>query len=193
MSHLKKSYVKRTHIRNILSVYHGADKTTGTWYWQARTICERLANDAGVAVETVVGVMAALSPGATWDRNVIETRALITGENISFTTYPKMVVKARKILAADVADIEGLLAPRPNKSGFKILRFYRHICQPWRPDIAVIDRHAVAICLGRMADKAEQKLTRWMYTNYELAYQVAAKRAGVAVSEMQAITWCAWR
>jgi hypothetical protein len=148
----------------------------------------------------VAAVLAALSPGTFWNRNKNETTALLeewrgerTPGTYPYTTYPANVKKARGILRATGRDCYlDLVKPRP-ASGWKIGSFYRNIVDPTDPDPVTIDRHAIAVCLGHAPTDGEQQLTGYRYRCLAAAYRKVATERGMVPSEVQAITWSAYR
>jgi hypothetical protein len=170
------------------------------WYARANLFCKELGIRFETSAARVAAVLAALSPGTSWDRNKIETRALLeewrgqrTPGTFPYTTYPANVKKARRILrASDRPCFLDLVKPRP-ASGWKIGSFYRNIVDPVDPDPVTIDRHAIAICLGHPPDEGEQQLTGYRYRCYAAAYRRVAAERGMVPSEVQAITWAAYR
>jgi hypothetical protein len=83
-------------------------------------------------------------------------------------------------------------AARPD-SGFKIGAFYANIVNPRNAEPVTVDRHAIAICLGHPPDEGEQQLTGYRYRCYAAAYRLVAEERGMVPSEVQAITWAAYR
>lgn len=170
------------------------------WYPRANEICATLAKDFGTSVVRVAAVLATLSPGTSWDRNKIETRALLeewrgqrTPGTFPYTTYPANVKKARGILQAPDRDCYmDLVKPRKD-SGFKIGAFYANISDPRDMGPVTIDRHAIAICIGHAPDAGEQQLTGYRYRCYAAAYRKVAAELNMVPSEVQAITWAAYR
>ncbi len=170
------------------------------WYGRARTFCAALAERFETSPERVAAIMAAMSPGTSWDRNKIETRAMLeewrgerTPGTFPYTTYPANVKKARRILSGAERDCY-LDTVKPRKdSGFKIGSFYRNIVDPSDGDAVTIDRHAIAVCLGHAPDDGEQQLTGYRYRCYAAAYRKVAAERGMVPSEVQAITWAAYR
>jgi hypothetical protein len=136
-----------------------------------------------------------MSPGTTWERNKAETRGLIRGTPMLFTTYPANVRKAERILAfdGDLPRIPELVAPHWPQSGHKILSFFDNIVRPRESRAVTIDRHAVAICLNRQPSTRELGLTWKAYRDYSRAYEIVANEFRVKPHEVQAVTWCEWR
>lgn len=96
-------------------------------------------------------------------------------------------VKATRILAGET--------PLDVLGGDKVRAFYATILDPHGYDVPVIDRHAFDIAVGRVTDeKARATLSRkGEYARFGEVYIDAARSVGVSSSQMQAITWVAWR
>jgi len=56
-----------------------------------------------------------------------------------------------------------------------------------------IDRHAIAIALGRTAKDNELQLTPKQYDWFQDCYRYLADRLGIRPSLLQSITWEIWR
>jgi len=67
--------------RNVRGCWRRADKANRidarSWYPDAHELCLSLDNARGLSIETVAGVVAAISPGLRWESNVDYSRALI--------------------------------------------------------------------------------------------------------------------
>jgi hypothetical protein len=166
------------------------------WYWRARTYCENLAHKYNTTVETVAGILAALSPGCPYERNMKDAEATVATwcgmvgnfDGHKCATYRRNVAKA--IAICEGAHVEYTLAPKPRRSGMKCLAFYRAIMEPWRADSVVVDRHALALAHGRKYTKG---VTYRRYQDFARSYKIAAYKVKVGVNELQAATWCHWR
>ena len=199
MAH-KKPKLGRGWTRNIRAWLDKGLDADRAWYRQARQYCAGLAKRHGTDTARVVAVMAALSPGTSWDRNKIETAALLEewrGERAAgtfpYTTYPANVKKARRILRLTERECY-LDAVKPHAtSGNKIGNFYRNILGPNDPEPVTIDRHAIAICLGHPPTEKEQSISSYRYRCFAAAYQKVAAERGMVPNEVQAITWSAYR
>jgi hypothetical protein len=77
--------------------------------------------------------------------------------------------------------------------GRKVRSFYRNIVG--HTGHVTVDRHAVAIVAGRPLTDREGKVLERIgpYTYVAGAYRAAARRLGVAPTELQAVTWLVWR
>jgi len=169
------------------------------WYFRARTWCDRLSSAHGVPVDRVVAVLAVLSPSCLWERNLSDTRNLVTwwaggrkGRRPSCQTYGRNVKKALGILRAPAdACLERLISPRRPTGAPKTLSFYRMILSPWRRDVVVVDRHASTVALGSRPNGGRISFRR--YRDIMGAYQRAGLRRGLSGAEAQACCWEAWR
>jgi hypothetical protein len=80
--------------------------------------------------------------------------------------------------------------------GPKVRAFFWNIYQPEADDAVTIDRHAVAVALGRPLgdlERARALSTPRKYRTYAEAYQRAATGLGMPANTLQAITWVRWR
>lgn len=188
------------HVRNILKVYSRAtseDVANGLeWYDRAKRYASIISNLSGVNLNTVVGVMAALSPNNRWERNVKDTErmvwAWVKGEDLSdfkVSCYNKMKEKAWSILEDDLTDDDAILT---RLNGQKIRSFYSNIRGL---DEVTIDGHAYNIALGIRQGLTSDKtnMGKKLYRDMQSAYVKAAKRVGVKPHELQAITWTTWK
>jgi hypothetical protein len=188
------------HVRNILKVYRRAtpeDIANGLeWYDRAKRYASIISNLSGVNLNTVVGVMAALSPNNRWERNVKDTErmvwAWVKGEDLSdfkVSCYNTMKQKAWSILEDDLTDDDDILT---RLNGQKIRSFYSNIRGLTE---VTIDGHAYNIALGIRQGLTSDKtnMGKKLYREMQEAYVKAAKRVGVKPHELQAITWTTWK
>ena len=188
------------HVRNILKVYRRAtseDVANGLeWYDRAKRYASIISNLSGVNLNTVVGVMAALSPNNRWERNVKDTErmvwAWVKGEDLTdfkVSCYNTMKAKAWSILEDDLTDDDAILT---RLNGQKIRSFYSNIRGL---DEVTIDGHAYNIALGIRQGLTSDKtnMGKKLYRDMQSAYVKAAKRVGVKPHELQAITWTTWK
>ena len=143
--------------KNILKIYDlstPAERRYGvTWYANAYSDCERIANLFGLPVNVVVGVVSALSPNNKWERNIenahVMCEAFIDGDEITsfpVSTYNAMKEKAWQILNATFVDDDGtthVLDSEIEKilNGQKIKSFFQCILGY---DTCCVDGHAWA-------------------------------------------------
>jgi hypothetical protein len=193
-------------VNNILAVYFQAtkiDQIEGeNWYSNAHTICQRIAEEFGLPINTVAGVIAALSPNNKWESNIIDCENLIKAYSFEIA-YPKVSTfhlnksKAITILERKLSshsDIEQVLR------GNKIVAFYQQIATNAKCDVVTVDGHAYNIWNGSaVALDQVPSISNKLYGVVSDAYRDAAKIInnvqGVSYSaaQIQAITWVAWR
>ena len=186
---------------NILAVFElatAAELVHGeTWYPSALKVAKQLAKTYGVHEAEAAGVIAALSPRNKWERNLQDAESLIAAwvkggaEAALLTkvcTFTGNKAKAVRILEAGVltdADVLAIL------SGPKLREFYS--CIRGLPDVC-IDGHAYSIWTGGRVTLADvPRIGVKLRREIKNAYAEAAAAAGISPSEMQAVTWCAWR
>lgn len=157
-----------------------------TWYPRAKEFSERLARKYDLPVSTVVGIIAVLSPGMAWDRNMAEAEqcCLLRGERFYWGVYSNVREKLRQLLAG--AD------PLEVVSGQKVTAFYRAIMGD--TEAVVIDRHAKCAAMGitKQRDK-NSAVSQKEYRELSDRYTRVAKKLGVNPRDLQAIIWVHWR
>lgn len=148
------------------------------WYGSGEALIDELAALHGLSREHVAAVVAHLSPRTTWLRNTTGARSLLaTGEAPGCLGANV----ARAVTALESAD------PLATLNGPKTARFALNLLGD--RTAVTVDVWAVRVALGGR-DDAEQILSRvGMYGAIEYAYQLAARRAGVDPTTMQATTW----
>lgn len=167
-------------ITEILKVYHDAsefDRRAKDWYRQAHAECKALADETGLALESVVGVVAVISPRLKWEVNVNEARRIIRGE--TSRALGKNVAKARRILAGE--------KPQEVVSGPKVTSFYRNILNPDDTHAVTIDTWAARVWSGDWA--WGKSVDARLYEKIAADYREAAAEVGLLPCELQAITW----
>lgn len=182
----------RKGVNSILKVYNLAtnEEITNFWYGDAHNYGKKLLSlpkTNGYNLAQIIGVIAALSPLKSWSENMrIAKSFILTGQ--SYHTKV-MTNKAKQILQSDgevytICDILG---------GNKITRFFLNMLYPNKNFIATIDRHAIAVVLGRSATDKEAQLTNNQYIFFENCYIIASQKLGINTNNLQAVTWEAWR
>ena len=188
------------YVRNILKLYRqasNADTLNGVeWYARAERISVEIAERHKLPVNTVIGVMAALSPNNRWERNCKDTdtmcKAWQSGDSLDdfkVSCYNTMKQKAWSILADDLIDDDDILT---RLNGQKIRSFYSNIRGL---DEVTIDGHALNIARGQREGLTSDKtnMGKKQYRELQLAYVTAAKRVRVKPHVLQAITWTTWK
>lgn len=181
--------VLRGSFRNVLAVWNATsddDKSAGAqWYQTARKLGKSLDHEFKLRPNSGAGIIAALSPSMSWENNQIEARSLIVAGWSRLQSAANNHKALRIKAGANPLDVLG---------GNKVRAFYACIVDA-DDKRACIDRHAVAVYMGRHISDREQKgLERvGIYDRIANAYQRVADMFGVAVEVVQATVWTAWR
>ena len=163
-----------------------------TWYDHAHQYALALAEKHNTNLAIAAGVISALSPGATWERNLLDASAVFTvGADAMVGSYGRNKEKA-------LALIDGSLAPDDafSTSGYKTLQFWRNICSPDVAGPVTIDRHCTRAALGSHLHPNEA--IKWSkhprkYERIQSAYQIAADDLDLLPHQLQAIVWLVFR
>jgi len=189
----KGNKLSRTKVKNnIIRVYNKADNYSD-WYKEANTLCKYLAYKYKTPFNSVVGIVSALSPLKTWDKNkeIAEyylSEDKILNNNGKFINFPKQCDKAVEIRQTNKEqEILDILRGEKTKS------FYLNIKYPERMANVTVDRHAIAVALGRIATEEEQALSKNHYKFFEDCYKWTAQQLGIRPLLLQSITWETWR
>jgi hypothetical protein len=176
-------------VDNVLEVYRsasfGAFSEGLGWYDDAHAFAKHLDGDR---FHRAAGVIAALSPMNGWDNNKNKAAQLYrqNGDGTGCGLYRNVAKAVRIYNGEDALDVLG---------GDKVRAFFLTIVEPYGDHAPVIDRHAFDIAIGmRTNDAARSILSRkGVYTRFSDVYRAAAHRVGISPSQIQAVTWTAWR
>lgn len=185
-------------VQNILSIYHRASRLEVDaglrWYFTAHEEAERI----GLPLRpytlkqsttfTGAALIAALSPGLRWERNVEAAERVISGEGLEGlgVRWYDGVRKGQRILAGERA--EDVL------KGNKVLAFWDNIRNPVDSQAVTIDGHAYAIWSAeRITLDDIPPISDKLYLRIQADYVEAANVVGIRPHQLQAITWTAWR
>lgn len=184
---------------NVLETYRKAtpeEHIAGMrWYETAHDYAVMLANKHNISVAAACGVIAALSPQTSWERNCYDAGRIIeafkrsakSASQTRISSYKSNRRKAVSILKADTGENAFSLTTGP-----KTWNFYRNIQHPTSADYCTIDRFAYGIAVGKHFRTTDTIiLTAKRYRDCVKAYQDAAREAGILPHQMQAITWVA--
>jgi hypothetical protein len=168
---------------NILSVFNlatAAEIAAGLdWY-------QRAGNESAKLHKQGAAIVAALSPGLRWERNIEAARRVVHGEpldGLGIRWYDG-VRKAQRILAGE--------SPLTVLRGEKVSAFWHCLENPDNRCFVCVDGHAYGIWKGKRIplDKVPKGFP---YHTIAHAYICAADRLGIIPCQLQAITWCTWR
>lgn len=168
-----------TAVRRILRVLESATaadiESGATWYAEAGSLADDLAG-GDVTREHAACVIAALSPRTTWARNVAGAVDMVR-HNVARPAgqIGTNVDRAARVLKSG-NPLDVLTGPKTN-------RFARNI-------IGDTEAVTVDVWAARVVGVTELELARvGVYDALEHAYRLAARRAGLSPSTVQATTW----
>lgn len=179
-------------IRAVLAQATPAEVQSGRqWYWEAREQTATLAVQFSIPLKCACHIVAALSPGIRWERNIEAARLVCSGKEGAIDGYGANVAKARKILES----YRRFLPWDHLLSGPKVTSFAETIFNPDTEDIdVVLDVHAISIALGkRYTVRTVPDLRKEERARIDAAYRRVAKKQGLRPHQLQAITWVVWR
>lgn len=183
-------YRKRC-VDNIIKVYNDSRYDGGQeWYLEANGYATKLANIHGLSLLQVAGVIASLSPLKSWDENKkIAEQFIISGAGKHTRV---MINKANDIVNyKDSMERDFILA---TLRGNKISSFFVNIAYPKEPTHVTVDRHAIAVVLGRsITEKEGVGITNSQYEFLASCYRDAGEVLGVIPNKVQSVTWVKWR
>lgn len=174
------------------------------WYGEAHDLAHEFAERYSVTFEMAAGVIAAMSPNASWVTNVAMAESILAGSPKGLANG---VAKCERILNGEAP--ETVLA---SDTYFKVLNFYYSITSRGIAGIT-IDRHAWDVYTGiRHADKSGAETSRQggaplpirpkvagkRYVEAAQAYEEAAeilsaRGESVTAGIVQSVTWVVWR
>jgi len=180
--------------------WHGVD-----WYTDAYNMARDMESntDYQISTESIVGVIAALSPNNLWDKNKKDAKTVIDHtlkgnydlDDIKVSTYNTQKDKAKKIING--SNIETTLKPNKN-SGMKTLNFFK--CIMGDTNAVCVDGHAFHIASNRVnaLDKVpslNEKNYNIIANEYKLATEFINKKYNLNLipSQVQAITWVTYK
>jgi len=201
----------RTKIKNnILRVYADSlESEKNDWYKEANTFGSQVSDflsafsRLSVSKRKVLGIVSALSPLKEWNKNKeLAVDLILSGDcghmkNNKQKALDILALKNDKPIVMD-EKILGIL------NGDKTKRFYLNMMYPSGSGATLfsslypgggvtVDRHAIAIAIGRTATEIEQVLTPNKYTFIENCYKITADALGLTPLHLQSITWQAWK
>lgn len=173
---------------NILAIYEAANEEElregMSWYANAHADCLEISGNLKLAA----GIVAAVSPGLRWEKNIEAARRIIDGTPLSGLGR---IWGANKEKAMDI--LEGK-DPEKVLGGNKVRAFYRLIVQPWNKEEVCVDGHAYCIWLGKKLPTDEiPQISNHTYACIWGDYVTVAGALGILPHQLQAVTWLTWR
>ena len=189
----------RTKIKNnIMKVYNvSLESEKNDWYQEANVFGSQVSeflsgfSRLDVSKRQVLGIVSALSPLKEWSKNKELAVDLIMSGDCGHMQRNKQ--KALDILA--LKDDTGVKIDQQILdilNGDKTKNFYLNMVYPNGGGVTV-DRHAIAIAIGRTATDKEQSISSAVYTFIEECYIMTSETLGLTPLHLQSITWQAWK
>ena len=192
-------YSKTKIKNNILRVYADSlESEKNDWYREAHQWAVDVSNflysfkRLNVSVNQVLGITSALSPLKEWEKNKELTVDFILSGDCGH-------MKNNKSKASAILNLQYSGSGHPMDSQrdevFKESNVYYddEILKILNGNKTTVDRHAIAIAIGRTATEIEQSLTPNKYTFIENCYKITADALGLTPLHLQSITWQAWK
>lgn len=195
----------RTAVRNIRNLLAEIPESTRlesqNWYLRAhQTIalmeCPFVTELGGsLEQEAKCHIVAALSPGSVWTRNLEDARHLIARYPNLYdfrpNTYPAQAAKAIRILQLALASEE---AWRTVLKGPKERAFAQNLAYPEAERELTLDFHAYSIASNfRWTHETVPQFGVAAKAAVERAYRTVAAENNLKVCQLQAVTWEWWR
>jgi len=205
----------RTKIKNnIMKVYNvSLESEKNDWYKEANVFGSQVSEflsgfmSRDVSKRQVLGIVSALSPLKEWSKNKDLAVDLIMSGDCGH-------MQRNKQKALDILNLQYTGNGHPMDSqrdevfkeenvyyddeilkilnGDKTKRFYLNMVYPSGGGVTV-DRHAIAIAIGRTATDKEQSISSAVYTFLEDCYIMTSETLGLTPLHLQSITWQAWK
>lgn len=163
-----------------------------TWYTEANRYCVNLAFEYHATIETVIGVLAVLSPQCAWETNKLATHDMLTLGETSRQCYPDNIRKAKRILLGETFEqVTG-----HKRYGRKVRAFYDNILHCETSQAVTVDTHAIRAAFDCFDLTTRQ--IRWVFECggnkiLQEAYRNVANSKGIAPLKLQAVVWLAVR
>lgn len=189
-------------VRNLLRYYNLATQKEiedgKRWYTEANQFCQELANQYGLTVYKVAGIVSAFSPQCEWGTNKKIATEFIRNRGRAFIANRDRTIKAKKIYKAEHPDhVYEHLSMTKNGSK-KTKAFYRNIVLPEFCDTTVVDRHMIAASIQRpdktqALDEKQTRITPKQYDFLSDCMVTAARKVKLIPSQLQSIVWVVYR
>lgn len=179
--------MKRAYINRITGKYRTLDPwniANGlTWYYEARQHAENLSKKYGLSLETIAGIIAVLSPGVRWDRNLEDAEAILQSDDAIVTTYSGNKRKALDLKHG--ANISKCVR------GNKVRSFFDNIVSPETSEAVTLDRHMLRFILKTNNDRELNRVFSSRNTYFSIAEYIRriARRRGLKPLQLQAMLW----
>ena len=194
----------RTKIKNnIMKVYNvSLESEKNDWYREANVFGSQVSeflsgfSRLSVSKRQVLGIVSALSPLKEWSKNKeLAVDLIMSGDCGHMQRNKQKALDILSLKGSDFRDGDQMVYDfkiRKILNGDKTKRFYSNMVYPSGGGVTV-DRHAIAIAIGRTATEKEQALSSKQYQFLEDCYIMVANQLGLVPLHLQSITWQAWK
>ena len=191
----KNETLTRVKVRNnILKVWEqSTENDRYDWYNKARAIAVDMAFHGmpQVTVTKACGVIAALSPMVSWNRNIVLAEHVILNPE-RWDKLGCLKLNAKK--AYDIIQSDGSeKAILSILKGQKTSAFFLNILYPDQAISLTMDRHAISIAVGYKLAKDQMQMTAGQYKFFVECYRWTAAQLGINPLILQSATWVVWR
>lgn len=179
---------------NILRVYYSASAAEVAeglaWYDSARQFCEQLAVRYACSLKVAAGIVATLSPGASWEKNQSDAELVCAAFEKNTWVGSAYFPKVGTYGDANRVKCQKIWQTESEPTGQKVNAFYRCILGDY--ETVCVDRHAVSAML---MEPQELKLKEAGYQRAQAHYVAAAfqVRQHITPAQLQAVVWVVWR
>jgi hypothetical protein len=192
------TYSKTKIKNNIIKTYKQSNQSElNDWYQEAHDFGIEVSEMfEGVSKRQVLGIISALSPLKEWNKNKELAVDLISTGTCGH--MGRNIQKGRDILAikgSNYRECDSMVLDfkiRKILNGEKTKAFYTNMVYPSGKGVTV-DRHAIAIAIGRTATDKEQSISKQVYTFIENCYIMTSETLNLAPLHLQSITWQTWK
>ena len=181
--------------KNIIKIYEKSTEEEisngGNWFSEARQLAKDIGELYSIDFRKVAGVLSILSPGTSWERNIIDAKNLIKdwkdgkADQTVITSYKFNKTKAIKFLDSSSFDFPGC------KHRLKTACFYDNIINPDSKRVT-IDRHAIKVYHGaKYPGGVDVSLNKYLMV--EKSFVETANEINIIPCNLQAITWLTYK
>lgn len=162
------------------------------WYINAHSFCKGVATRFNLPVETVVKVLAVLSPSVTWAVNQRDTITIIEKfqANVELDSFTVSTYGNNKTLAWNILSGTEDLVKKPTNR--KTFAFYNNILNPYCSKHVTIDRWAIKAVTSK-TDLYDKPIRGKLYDTCVSVHKRLAEELGILPNQVQALAWVAIR
>lgn len=162
------------------------------WYLNAQEIIYRLAREYEQSQDVVCHIVAALSPGISWEKNLVAAELIlhyVHGNTLSHELQTLPCYGANMKKAIEIARTGDTRLC----TGKKCQSFADNLMYPESSYQVTVDRHTVRAWLPAGAPRAAYCMPKKVYDTCAYDYQAAASDLGVRPLQVQAVCWLAMK